>query len=74
MIKEKKITNLPEPLSIQGTQKILSQMMNCICKIKLKGKSGTGFFLQIPHENNIIKALITNYHIIDKIIIIKIKT
>ena len=56
MIKEKKINNLPEPLSIQGTQIILSQMMNCICKIKLKGKSGTSFFVQIPYENN-IKAL-----------------
>ena len=66
MIKEKKINNIPDPLSIQGTQMILSQMMNCICKIKLKGKSGTGFFVHIPYENNIIKALITNYHIIDE--------
>ena len=66
MIKEKKINNLPDPISIKGTQRILSQMMNCICKIKLKGKSGTGFFLQIPYENNLIKALLTNYHIIDE--------
>ena len=69
MIKEKKINNLPNPISISGTKKILTQMMNCICKIKLKGKTGTGFFVQIPYENNIIiNALMTNYHIIDEII------
>ena len=41
--------------------------MNYICKIKIKGASGTGFFCKIPFENNDEKNyLMTNYHIIDE--------
>ena len=69
MIKEIKIKKSPDPISISGTKNILTQMINCICKIKLKGKTGTGFFVKIPYANNIIiNVLMTNYHIIDEII------
>ena len=33
--------NLKDPVDIEGTKTILAQMMNCICKIKIKGKFGT---------------------------------
>ena len=67
MKKEKKIEGLPDPVSIAGTRKILEQLINCVCKIKVKGASGTGFFCKIPFGNNeIIPCLLTNYHVIDK--------
>ena len=31
--KEKKIEKYPKPLSKKGTEKILEQMKNCVCKI-----------------------------------------
>ena len=41
--------------------------MRCVCKIKIKGTLGTGFFCKIPIENDTqINCLLTNYHIIDK--------
>ena len=65
--KEKKIVGSPEPISIAGTRKILEQLINCVCKIKVKGAYGTGFFCKIPLGNNkIIQCLITNHHVIDK--------
>ena len=64
---EKKIINSIDPASIQCTKIILEQMMKCVCKIKIKGMLGTGFFCKIPMENNIqIKCLLTNNHIIHK--------
>ena len=66
-IQEKKIKNFPEPVNISGTRTILNQLINCICKIKIKGVNGTGFFCSINLENiNPINCLITNNHIIDK--------
>ena len=66
-IQEKKIKNFPEPVNISGTRTILNQLINCICKIKIKGINGTGFFCSINLENiNPINCLITNNHIIDK--------
>ena len=44
MKKEKKLNNSVEPVSILGTKTILNQMMNCICKLKINGANGTGFF------------------------------
>ena len=67
MKKEKKIEGLPDPVSIAGTRKILEQLINCVCKIKVKGAIGTGFFCKIPLGNNeIIPCLLTNHHVIDK--------
>ena len=56
-----------EPVGIEGTNMILNQLMNCICKIKIKGKFGTGFFCKIPFRKETIKVLITNYHILNEI-------
>ena len=41
-------------------------MMNSICKIKMKGKSGTGFFCKISFEGYNINVLMTNHHILDQ--------
>ena len=42
-------------INISCTKKILNQMMNCICKIKLKGANGTGFFCKVPLNEKYIK-------------------
>ena len=52
-------------INISTTKKILNQMMNCICKIKIKGANGTGFFCKVPlNENKNINCLMTNYHVL----------
>ena len=67
MKKEKKIRNSPEPVNIAGTKAILAQMINCICKIKIREASGTGFFCKIPlGKNESLNVLMTNYHILDE--------
>lgn len=68
IINEHKITNYPLQVSIEGTKIILTQLENCTIKIyKTKGNhntNGSGFFCKFPYKNELIKALITNYHII----------
>ena len=59
-----KLKDSIEPVSIDGSNKILDQLMNCICKIK--GRFETGFFCKIPFRKKTIKALITNYHILNE--------
>ena len=51
----------PDPITIEGTERILLQMKNCICKIiKKDGEKGTGFFCKIPIPNNgFLPVLIT---------------
>ena len=67
MIKEKKLKNSAEPVSISSTKTILNQMMYYICKIKINETYGTGFFCKIPFENEQSKNFfMTNYHILDK--------
>ena len=67
MKKEKKIKNSIDPVSISCTKKILDQMMNCICKIKIQGANGTGFFCRTQFEQNEnIDFLMTNYHVLDE--------
>ena len=64
---EQKILNYPECVNIQKIENILEQMKNCVCQIyKGEGKSGTGFFCYLPYENEELKVLITNYHVIDE--------
>ena len=65
---EKLIENSPNPVSIEGTEKILFQMKKCICKIYNKNKKGTGFFLKIsyPMQNNLLYLLVTNNHILEE--------
>ena len=68
--KEKLIKEKPIQVSIEDKKKILFQMRNCICKIKLKnGKIGIGYLCKIPlikNKNNLIPILITNNNILDE--------
>jgi len=68
-IKEVLIENQPDPVDLEGTRLILSQMENCICKIvNDDGRKGTGFICKIPFpdKNNLLKVLITNNHILNE--------
>ena len=47
--KEKDIVTSPEPVSFEGTENILDQMNNCVCRIYNKG-NGIGFFKRIPYK------------------------
>ena len=61
--------NSPVPIDISRTKIILDQMMNCICKIKIKDTFGTGFFceIRICHNQRPMKVLMTNCHVLDDI-------
>ena len=62
------IEKSPIPVSIQGTETILFQMRNSICKIYTKNdKKGTGFFFKISFHNNRYYFLVTNYHVLDNL-------
>jgi len=61
--KEKYIPTTPEPVSLRGTENILFQMNNCVCRIYNSCK-GTGFFTKIPFKSRILPVLITNNHIL----------
>ena len=63
---EKKIKGSPDYISISGTETILNQMKNSICKIKINQTNGTGFFCEIPYGNNTMNVLMTNYHVLDE--------
>ena len=64
--KEKLLDKCPLPVRIEGTTQILYQLKNCICKIENENGKGTGFFCNIPYNNNKLKVLITNNHIINE--------
>ena len=68
IIKESLIESQPIPVDLKGTEIILSQMENCICKIYQNDKKGTGFFCKIPFldKNNSLYVLITNNHILNE--------
>ena len=55
----------PKPVSFKGTENILNQMNNCVCRIYSNG-NGTGFFTKIPFKYKFIPVLITNNHIINE--------
>ncbi len=59
---KKKTEGSINPVNIEGTKKILEQLMNCICKIKIKGAYATGFFCKIPYKKQEIKVFMTSYH------------
>ena len=61
--KEKYIRTSPSPISLKGTEKIIDQMNDCVCKIYNNGQ-GTGFFTRIPFKNKLLPVLITNNHVI----------
>ena len=62
--KEKYIRTSAEPVSLKGTENIIYQMNNCVCRIYNKGE-GTGFFTKIPFKSKLLPVLITNNHVID---------
>ena len=65
---EKELRNYPKIISYESTEKILEQMRNKICYIKLlHGSSGTGFFCKIPFpsKDKLLPVLVTNNHLID---------
>ena len=66
-IKEKKLQGYPEMVSLESTEIIIEQMKKNIFNISLDdGSKGTGFFCKIPFINNEeLKVLITNNHVID---------
>ena len=70
---DKRIDDSPIPVSIDGTEKIISQMKNSVCKIhKENGLKGTGFFCRIKYnefneQNNYLYLLISNNHILEEI-------
>ena len=70
------IKDSPEPVSIEGTEKILFQMKKCVCKITKENRvNGTGFFCKIPFpgHSDLLPILATNYHILDKNYMEKVK-
>ena len=65
-IKTEKFINVsPEPVSFKGTENILDQMNNSVCRIFNKGE-GTAFFTKIPYQSKLLPVLITNNHVISK--------
>ena len=63
---KKKTESSLDPVNIESTKKILFQMMNCICKIQIKGTYATGFFCKFSHEKQAIKVFMTNYHVLNE--------
>ena len=53
-----------EPVNMKSTEKILNQMKNCVCKIKIRNVNATGFFCKVPFINMIF--LMTNFHAINE--------
>ena len=64
MKSESIIKGAVDPVNMTSTEKILNQMKNCVCKIKIKKLNATGFFCKIPDIN--MNFLMTNYHIINE--------
>ena len=67
------LTGYPNIISYECTKKIIQQMENNICKIKIGKEQGTGFFCKIPFPdlNNMLSVFITNNHIINQEILYK---
>ena len=53
-----------DPVNMSCTEKILNQMKNCVCKIKIGKINATGFFCKVPFINMIF--LVTNFHVISE--------
>jgi len=67
-IPEKYLEGLPTSTSINSLKRIIELTEKCICKIKCNdGGHGTGFFCNIYLDDwNFVRALITNYHVLNK--------
>ena len=66
MEEEKNTKGSIDPVNIEGTKKILTQLMNCICKIQIKGTYSTGFFCKFSHKKQAIKVFMTNYNVLNE--------
>ena len=66
-IKERRIKDYPEAVTLKSTKIITQQMEKNICKILSNdGSKGTGFFCKIPFlNNNKLLVLLTNNHVIN---------
>ena len=71
--KEAALSRYPNLISCECSKKIVNQMENNICKIKIGEEQGTGFFCKIPFpdKNNMLPVFITNNHIINKDLLYK---
>ena len=71
--KETLLTGYPNVITFDCTKEITNQMEKNICKIKIGEEQGTGFFCKIPFpdEDNMLKVLITNNHVINEDILYK---
>ena len=66
-IEEKELANIPKAIPTQDLVILLDLIKNQVCKITWKdGSHGTGFFCNIPKDWNILKVLITNYHVLNE--------
>ena len=68
-IEEKELRNYPNVISFECTERILEQMKNKICNIKLMdGTIGSGFFCKIPFptKDKMLPVLVTNNHLINE--------
>ncbi len=68
-IKEQYKATIPEPVSLKGTEKIVEQIKNSICRIENNDK-GTGFFAKFHINQKKLPVLITTNHTINIIDII----
>ena len=59
------IKDAVDPVSLETSKTILDQMENCVCKIHVGKKKGTGFFMKIPYKNKELNVLITNNHVLN---------
>ena len=71
--KEVSLSGYPNLISYECSKKIINQMKNKICKIKIGEDQGTGFFCKIPFpdKNNMLPVFITNNHIINNHLLYK---
>jgi len=55
-------------VTLPCAEKIVEQMKNNVCKIRIKDVQGIGFFCKIPYPdmNNMLPVLITNNHVINE--------
>ena len=67
------LKNSPNPVSIETTDKISTQLKKCICLISNDKAKGTGFFCNIPYKNGKLSVLITSNHILDRNILNKME-
>ena len=67
-IKESELSGYSKTISFKCAETILEQMQQCVCKIKIKDKQGTGFFCKIPFPTKLkmLPVFVTNNHIIDE--------